>query len=110
MKVILVNGSPHEKGCTYTALSEVARVLNGEGIDTEIFHIGNAPISGCRGCGACRKLGRCVIDDAVNEFAAKAKEADALFSALPCITHPWAEALRRLWTDFSTARARRLCA
>ena len=83
MKVILVNGSPHEKGCTYTALSEVARVLNGEGIDTEIFHIGNAPISGCRGCGACRKLGRCVIDDAVNEFAAKAKEADGFVFGSP---------------------------
>lgn len=83
MKVILVNGSPHEKGCTYTALSEVARVLNGEGIDTEIFHIGNAPISGCRGCGACKKLGKCVIDDIVNEFAAKAKDADGFIFGSP---------------------------
>ena len=85
MKVLLVNGSPHEKGCTYTALTEVAKALNAEGIETEIFHIGTEPISGCRGCGACRKqkLGRCVIDDIVNEFGAKAKEADGFIFGSP---------------------------
>ena len=78
MKVLLVNGSPHEKGCTYVALSEVAKALNAAGVETEIFHIGNDPISGCRGCGACRKLklGKCVVDDIVNQFAEKAKEAE----------------------------------
>ena len=66
MKVLLVNGSPHEKGCTYTALSEVAATLNEEGIDTEIFWIGNKPIGGCIACHSCDKRGKCVFDDAVN--------------------------------------------
>ena len=85
MKVLLVNGSPHEKGCTYTALAEVAKTLNAEGIETEIFHIGSEPISGCRGCGACKKLklGKCVVDDIVNVFAAKAKEADGFVFGSP---------------------------
>lgn len=85
MKVLLVNGSPHERGCTYTALSEVARALNGEGIETEIFHIGTEPVSGCRGCGACRKqkLGRCIVDDVVNAFGEKAKEADGFIFGSP---------------------------
>ena len=61
MKVLLVNGSPHEKGCTYTALAEIAKTLNSEGIDTEIFHIGAEPISGCRRCGACRKQKRLIM-------------------------------------------------
>lgn len=85
MKVLLVNGSPHENGCTYTALSEIAKTLNEEGIETEIFHIGTEPISGCRGCGACKKLklGKCVVDDIVNVFAAKAKEADGFVFGSP---------------------------
>ena len=85
MKVLLVNGSPHEKGCTYTALSVVAETLNAEGIETEIFHIGAEPISGCRGCGACRKqkLGKCVVDDIVNVFGEKAKEADGFVFGSP---------------------------
>ena len=85
MKVLLVNGSPHEKGCTYTALSVVAETLNKEGIETEIFHIGAEPISGCRGCGACRKqkLGKCVVDDIVNVFGEKAKEADGFVFGSP---------------------------
>ena len=53
MKVILVNGSPHEKGCTYTALKEVEKSLNKNGIETEVFWLGNKPIAGCIGC---RKL------------------------------------------------------
>ena len=68
MKVLLVNGSPHEKGCTYTALSEVAGALEKQGIETEIFHIGAKPIPGCIGCGACRQTGRCFMNDRVNEF------------------------------------------
>ena len=85
MKVLLVNGSPHEKGCTYTALSEIAKTLNAEGIDTEIFHIGTEPISGCRGCGACRKqkLGKCIVDDIVNVFGEKAKDADGFIFGSP---------------------------
>ena len=68
MKVLLVNGSPHEKGCTYTALREVADTLNSEGIETEFYTIGTEATSPCRHCCACRKLGRCVIKDRVNDF------------------------------------------
>ena len=83
MKVLLVNGSPHEKGCTYTALSEVASVLEKEGIETEIFWIGLNPISGCVACGGCRKVGRCVFDDCVNEFRRKAIDADGFVFGSP---------------------------
>ena len=83
MKVILVNGSPHKNGCTYTALSEVAGALNKEGIDTEIFWVGNKPISGCIACKGCLKTGKCVIDDTVNEFIEKAKEADGFIFGSP---------------------------
>ena len=61
MKVLLVNGSPNEKGCTYTALEEVAKTLNSEGIKTELFHIGKKPISGCIACRKCRELKHCVF-------------------------------------------------
>lgn len=83
MKVILVNGSPHKKGCTYTALCEVEKALNAEGIETEIFWIGIRPISGCIACGMCNKLGKCVIEDVVNEFVQKAKDADGFIFGSP---------------------------
>ena len=73
MKVILVNGSPHERGCTFTALSEIEKSLNAEGVETEIFWIGIRPISSCIACGSCNKLGRCVIEDVVNEFVEKVR-------------------------------------
>ena len=76
MKVLLVNGSPHKNGCTYTALSEAAKTLNEENIETEIFWIGNKAISGCMGCKGCVQKGKCVFDDCVNEFVEKAAEAD----------------------------------
>ena len=75
MKVILVNGSPHEKSTTYSALSEVAGTLNSNGIETEIFWIGTKAISGCIGCYQCMKLGKCAINDIVNDFAIKAEKA-----------------------------------
>lgn len=83
MKVILVNGSPKEKGCTYTALKEIEKQLNKNDIETEIFWIGNKPVSGCLGCGGCLKTGKCVIDDKVNEFLGKAKEADGFIFGSP---------------------------
>lgn len=83
MKVILVNGSPHEKGCTYSALSEIAKVLGSEGIDTEIFNLAGENILPCRACKACAKLGRCVIDDKVNEFTKLAKDADGFVFGSP---------------------------
>ena len=83
MKVLLINGSLHEKGCTYTALSEVAKALNDNGVETEIFWVGMQPISGCRGCAACRTIGKCVIDDIVNMFTEKAKECDGYVFGSP---------------------------
>ena len=68
MKVLLVNGSPHQRGCTYTALEEVSRTLSEEGIETDFFWIGNKPIGGCIGCYQCAKKQQCVFDDKVNEF------------------------------------------
>ena len=61
MKVLLTNGSPHQKGCTYTALCEVSQALNDNGIDTDMFWIGNKSIRGCIGCHACAKTGKCVM-------------------------------------------------
>lgn len=83
MKVILVNGSPKEKGCTYTALCEVAGALEKNGIETEIFQVGAKPIAGCIGCGACSKSGRCFVDDGVNDFVEKAKTADGFIFGSP---------------------------
>ncbi len=83
MKILVVNGSPHANGCTYTALCEVAAALEAEGMETEMFQIGTKPVSGCLGCGACAKTGKCVIDDVVNEFVEKAKEADGFVFGSP---------------------------
>ena len=84
MKVLLVNGSPHKNGCTYTALTEAAKTLEEEGISAEIYHIGTKPISGCLGCNACIKLGHCVIkDDGVNAFVEKAKDVDGFIFGSP---------------------------
>lgn len=84
MKVLLVNGSPNEKGCTYTALSEIAKTLEEDGIETEIFHIGNKPVRGCIGCGGCKKSGQCVFDDDVlNRLADRVKKADGYVFGSP---------------------------
>ena len=83
MKVLLINGSPHEKGCTYTALSEIAGVLNENGIDTEIFQVGSDPIRGCVGCGGCAGKNRCVFQDQVNVALDKAAKADGFIFGSP---------------------------
>lgn len=83
MNVILLNGSPHPAGCTYTALREVADTLNAEGVDTEILQVGSRPVSGCLGCGACLKTGRCFIDDGVNDFVARSAQADGFVFGSP---------------------------
>ncbi len=83
MKVLLVNGSPHQKGCTYTALEEVARALQKDGIETEIFWIQNKPIGGCIACKKCDQLHKCVFDDVVNVFIEKAREADGFVFGSP---------------------------
>ena len=84
MKVLLVNGSSHKEGCTYTALTEVEKSLNKEGIETDIFWIGNKPISGCIACKACVKLKKCVFNnDKVNEFIEIAKDYDGFIFGTP---------------------------
>lgn len=83
MKVLLVNGSPHANGCTYTALEEVARALNSEGVETEIFQVGTRPMSGCTACLSCAKTGRCKIPDRVNEFLDVAGDADGYVFGSP---------------------------
>ena len=83
MKVLLINGSAHEKGCTYTALSEVAETLKQEGIYTEIFQVGTKPITGCTGCRSCTKLGHCIFNDKVNEFLEIAGSFDGYIFGSP---------------------------
>lgn len=83
MKVILVNGSPNEHGCTYTALHEVARELKNQGIEAEVVHIGKEPIRGCVACGLCGKQGKCVFDDSVNRLAPILCEADGIVLGSP---------------------------
>jgi multimeric flavodoxin WrbA len=84
MHVLMINGSTHEKGCTYTALSEVAGQLEQQGITTNILHIGNKPIRGCTGCGKCFETGYCVFkDDLVNTCVDLAAEADGLVVGCP---------------------------
>ena len=82
MKALLINGSPHEKGCTYTALEELAKTLEAEGIETEIVQAGHTAHS-CNACASCKKTFRCVYDDLVNETAPKLAEADALVIGAP---------------------------
>lgn len=83
MKVLLVNGSPKPKGCTYTALTEVAKTLNEEGIETEIFDVGANPLSGCVACRRCAGIGRCIFQDKVNEFREFAEIADGFIFGSP---------------------------
>lgn len=83
MKVILVNGSPHEKGCTYTALTEVQKTLEKNSIETEMFWIGNKAISGCLGCGHCLETNRCIIQDSVNDFLEKVEATDGFIFGTP---------------------------
>ena len=83
MKALLINGSPRERGCTYTALSELARTLEAEGIETELVQAGARTTHGCIACGKCRETGKCVFDDVVNETAPKLAEADALVIGAP---------------------------
>ena len=83
MDVLLINGSPHARGCTNAALEEAASALRGEGIGAEIYQLGPDAVSGCRGCGACAKLGRCVIKDKVNDFLELAKDFDGYIVGAP---------------------------
>ena len=83
MKVLLVNGSPHKEGCTYTALCEVSKALNENGVDTDIFWIENKPLSGCIACKKCKDNNRCVFNDSVNEFLDIAGDYDGFIFGSP---------------------------
>ena len=83
MKVLLVNGSPHREGCTYTALCAVSEALNQNGIDTDTFWIGNKPISGCIACHKCNDRNRCVFEDTVNDFLSLAEDYDGFVFGTP---------------------------
>lgn len=83
MKVLLINGSPNAKGCTYTALTEVAKMLNAAEIKTEIIQVGHKDIRGCIGCRKCRTSGECVFDDLVNEVAPKFEACDGIIIGSP---------------------------
>lgn len=84
MNVLLLNGGPHKKGCTFTALSEVAKSLKECGVDSEIVWVGKGPVRGCIGCGGCSQTGRCVFnDDPLNEILPKAEAADGLIVGSP---------------------------
>ena len=83
MKALLINGSPNAKGCTYTALSIVAKELENNGIEAEIVHVGHKDIHGCIACGKCHETGKCIFNDLVNEVAPKFEQADALVVGSP---------------------------
>lgn len=106
MKVLLFNGSNREHGCTFTALSEAARILNEEGVETEILQIGAAPVADCIGCRVCAKTNRCVFqNDCVNDWIEKAKTADGFISARPFTLRIRAGAFCPRWTECFTRRA-----
>lgn len=83
MKVLLINGSPHTQGCTFTALQEVEKTLRQEGLETELLQVGGKNIRGCIACGKCAQAGKCVFDDPVNEAAEKFAACDGLVVGSP---------------------------
>ena len=83
MKALLINGSPHEFGCTFTALNEIKNTLEKNGVEAEIVYLGKKPINDCIACGKCYESGKCVFDDIVNEIAARLDEFDALIVGSP---------------------------
>lgn len=82
-KVLMINGSPHEAGCTFTALSEIEASLKKHGIESDLLYLGKKPLSGCTDCGFCAKAGKCVFEDAVNETIARLDQYDAIVAGTP---------------------------
>ena len=83
MKVLLVNGSPHEFGCTHRALAEIQNTLREENVDSEILWLGREPLGGCIACGGCRHNGQCIYDDILNKSREKFREADGFVFGTP---------------------------
>ncbi len=82
-KILLINGSPHEHGCTDTALNEIAVTLSNCGVESEIVWIGRQPVAGCIACGKCFQTGQCVFQDKVNELVQKLDEYDGIVTGSP---------------------------
>ena len=82
-KVLLINGSPHQFGCTYTALRETADTLEKNGMETEILYLGTKPIAGCIACAKCHESGRCVFDDGVNQLLQRLDEFQGIVVGSP---------------------------
>ena len=110
MKALMLNGSTRKNGCTYLALSEIAKVLNAEGVETEMIQMGGSPIRDCIGCNGCAAKGQCVFgDDMANEVIAKAKEADGFVFGSPVYyAHPSGQVLSLLDTMGISAFSRYL--
>ena len=83
MKVLLINGSTNEAGCTYTALSEVAETLHKNEVETELLQIGKKPVAGCIACGKCHTSGKCIFDDQVNRILERIEEFDGIVVGSP---------------------------
>lgn len=83
MKVLMINGSPHKQGCTYTALNEMKQMFDKFEIESQIIQVGDKAISGCKACGYCKTQGKCSIDDYVNEVASKLEDADGIVLGSP---------------------------
>ena len=83
MKVLILNGSPKTNGNTMTAISEMVKVFDSEGVESEVIHVGNKDIRGCVSCNSCAVKGKCVFDDVVNEIAPKFEACDGLVLASP---------------------------
>ena len=83
MKILLINGSPNEFGCTYTALTQAKKVFEANGMETEMVYLGKKPVAGCIACGMCRKAGLCVFDDQVNDIIDELDEIDGIIVGSP---------------------------
>lgn len=82
-KVLLINGSPNEHGCTYTALKEMIDVFTANGVETELVYLGKQPIAGCIACGKCYETGKCIFSDKVNEIMDRIDEFEGIVLGSP---------------------------
>lgn len=105
MKALLVNGSPRPRGCTYTALTELKKTLEAEGIEVELLHVGNKDIRGCIACRKCAQTGKCVFDDVVNEVAPSWQKRMLSSSAARCTLPPLQAEPFPLWIGCFSARS-----
>ena len=83
MRVLMLNGSPRENGNTHLALSEMKKVFEENGVEVDLIQVGNKAVRGCMACGGCRRIGKCVFDDGVNELVEKFKNCDGLIVGSP---------------------------